>query len=759
LNFEDPTKVEEVIQKMRDADEPRSDNRELINSLFNGDQPYTDAEAEENNINTNVNFLEASNIAHNARGQFNNAMLKPGNYFSVTLDSGPAHKKSTYGRVITRRINRPLKASLAYTEVKRETFAQVVLHGVGPVNWEFGRRWRPRCIGLDHMLFPSKTYVSLENLNHFALYREYTPGKLWRMTHGPKRDPGWNMPLVDQQLKELKQENVANTASWAQLTPEQIGEQFKANGGYFESDAVPTINCWDFYFKEDEGDSWQRRIILDNELGPTSGGAKWLYNPKRPYAKKLSEILHIHFGDGNNVAPFRFHSVRSLGWLLYAVCHLQNRLRCRFTDAVFESMLMYFRNVSAEDHERIQKIDLMHLGVIPEGLNIVPANERFQLRHDVIEAALSQNRQSMSDNSSSFTQEVNDGTQKEMTATETMARVNSSNALVSSMLTLAYSYETHQYIEIARRFSMKNSDDPDVQEFRKGCMKEGVPEEFLDSERWNIEPERVMGAGNKTLELTQANQLMSVRNLLDPEPAREVLHIFVEANTDDPQLAERLVPMRPPRVTDAVHDAQLASAPLMMGLPVAVKEGINHREYIETLLGTLAAAIKRIEQNGAMATPDEVVGLMNTMKHVGEHIAILAQDPSEKERVREYGDALGQMGNMVKAYMQRLQEQQAEAQKNGQQGMPPEALAKLKTAEILAQSTAKIKEAKNQQQMQHKELAFAADQRRKNIAAMTELQEQMARHHVDNAALDLETEAKILRENRLAENEPAEVAE
>jgi hypothetical protein len=51
----------------------------------------------ENSIETNVNFLEAANIGHNARQQFANAFLKPGNYFTVTVDKGPAHKRQDLG--------------------------------------------------------------------------------------------------------------------------------------------------------------------------------------------------------------------------------------------------------------------------------------------------------------------------------------------------------------------------------------------------------------------------------------------------------------------------------------------------------------------------------------------------------------------------------------------------------------------------------------------------------------------------------------
>jgi hypothetical protein len=94
-----------------------------------------------------------------------------------------------------------------------------------------------------------------------------------------------------------------------------------------------------------------------------------------------------------------------------------------------------------------------------------------------------------------------------------MAQVNSASALVSASLLQAYSYQVFQYFEIARRFCHKNCQDPDVRKFRVECLKAGVPENFLNCERWDIQAERVMGAGNKTLEMAIEEKLMAARNL------------------------------------------------------------------------------------------------------------------------------------------------------------------------------------------------------------------------------------------------------
>ena len=417
-------------------------------------------------------------------------------------------------------------------------------------------------------------------------------------------------------------------------------------------------------------------------------------------------------------------------------------------------MLWYFRNVSAEDRERLESVELHHLGIIPEGLNFVPGNERFQVNEALVGAAFQRNRQIMSENSASYVQDVNDGNRDtEETATKTMARVNQAAALVGAMLGQAYAYEKFYYEEVARRFCKKDSRDPDVKKFRERCLRDGVPEQMLEIERWNIEPERVLGQGNKTLELVQAERLMAVRNLHDADAQREILHIYDAATTDDPALAERLVPVKKPEMNDAVYFAQLAAGTLMAGMEVGMKDSLNHIDYVESLMISMAKKIGQIEKTGSMATREEVIGLENMAAHIQKHIDKIAEDPSEKARVKDYGDKLGKMLNMVKAYAQRLEEQQ-------QQGpqLDPAAQAKIVSAGIVAQSTAKIKEASNAQKMGHKQTAFELEQQRKAQAHQLEMARTIQDVKVETVAKDLTTAAEITREKKKADEAPKKQA-
>lgn len=740
MKFASADDVRAVVEDMRRSDIPRSTNRSLVNDVFNGSPPFTEEEARDNHIDSNVNFLEGTTIAHRARSTWNNAMLKPGNRFTVSIDRGPSWKRQAYGATITSKINKPLRKSRRYTELTRATGAQVVLHGIGPVWWCKPTHWTPDEISLEDMLIPDGTRTSLDNLTHFATYQSFTPGQLYRLTNGKSREQGWNMAAVNAELARAGAALERSGYSSRDLeNPEKLTEFYKANSGITDTSKVPTVDCWSFFYQdeEDEDGRWYKKIIVD---APNSNEDKFLYNPKRAFAGDISEIVHFQFGDGANVAPFQYHSIRSIGFLLYATCHLQNRLRCRWMDAIFEATLQYFRNVGEGDRAMLQKIDLMHMGLVPEGLEMVKQADRWQINENLVLAGLSQNRQLMSENASSFVQDVNDGTAKQLTATEVMARMNSSNALVSSLLSMAYTYQSYQYQEISRRFCLKNSPDKDVVAFREACLREGVPAEYLNPECWNIEPERVMGAGNKSLELTQAKALLEIKGQFDPPAQRIVTRKFVLAVTDDPDLSMQLVPEGKQDIGNAAHDGQLAFGALMNGGNVSVRTGMDHVAYVDAMLDSLLNLMEDIdvmEKKGEQPSGQQIIGIISVIKHASGHIQIIAQDKDNGERLKHYKDVIARVMNLVQGYSQRMDEKRlADAKKEQDNG-------KNQLLLMQAQTEAKIAQAEFEQAARITLATFIADQKREQAKTTSGIQNDRMKTIADIQALDAKTAASV----------------
>lgn len=759
--------VEDVVWQMRLGEYPRSINRAHINDLFNGMPPYTPTEAERNNVAVNVNFLEQTRLAHDARGAFSNSVFKPATYFNVTVDAGPKHKRRDYGISITKHLNRILKRSLPYFEKVRSDFANLVLHGIAPSVWEDQYCWLPESFGVDDVLVPSNTKLNFKNLPFFAIFRSYTANQLRKMTTGPHVDPAWNMDMVNR-LMETTEKNIMTFGIPLSdvYSPEKMGERFKRDYGIYSSDTVSTIDCWDFYFwnDEDKEAGWNRRIVLDaNWMGGVSGfvargsgkndirGLKnsagsrdeFLYNPgKRKYANKLSEIASWQFADLSAVAPFRYHSVRSLGYLLYAICHLQNKMRCIFAGAALEQMMQYFRVRSLDDTERALKINLVNMGFVDESVQFIPPSERWQLNPVIAQMALGENKRLIDQSAASYSANMdNTSGDTPKTATQVMAEVQATTQLVSAALMQAYEYRRFECMEIARRFAISDSEDPDVKRFRLLCRKDEIPEEAMDYDCWDVQVDRVMGGGNKTLEIAIAEKLMAAKQFYDPEPQRQILRDFTLAITDDPSRATALVPEEPVKITQSVHDAQLSMATLMQGHRLDPITGQNHIEIVETLLESLGAAINKAVQKG-MATMEEVTGFQNVMGYIGAHIGIIAQDKNEKQRVKQYGDALGQFGNAVKMLAQRLQEQMQSQQSAGPQ-MDPKEMAKVESAKMLAQVKAENMRESHAQRTALREVQDKLSMERDAQWHALEMQKQSDLNDIELKKKQLEVESNI----------------
>jgi hypothetical protein len=734
MKFDSADAVEMVCQQIREADYPRGENRARIDRLFDGFPPMEEEFARQNGVKVNVNFLEGTSLAHDARAQFYNAFLKPGQYFTASTDLRPQHKRGIYSQVVTEQVNKVMKRSMVYFETFRSKFALNVLHGIGPSVWCDRDCWCPDAAAIADIGIPANTLLTMKNLPFFYIYRSFTAPELIRLTRGPKVDAGWNKELVEQCIAWVDRETMALMGSnWPEIwSPEKSEQRVKGDGGLYAGDEVPTIDCFDFYFWNDDDNvrGWNRRIILDAWSSPQAAGKAWtrnssidfgrdqfLYNSKdRKYASKLTELVHFQFADLSACAPFQYHSVRSLGYLIYAVCNLQNRMRCKFSEAVFESLMNYYRVKTMDDVDRALKVDLINHGFVDETIQFIPAAERWQINHELVEMGLMQNAQIISANGTRYAPpQINEamlGSRKNQL--QVMAEIQQTTALVNSAFNQAYEYQESEYREILRRFFRKNSTDPDVLAFRTACLKRGVPASVLVPEAWEIMPTRVMGAGNQTMQMAISQQLLQMRQLFDPEPQREILRDVTFNITGDADKAARWCPDQPLKISDSVHDAQVSMGALMMGLPVAVVTGQNHKEYVSTLLTELNALVQKANQSGGMASAKQIQGFQNVAACIKEHLAIIAQDPEEKQFVALVEKALTKLLNEIRAFAQRLQEMMQKQQQNGGGAqIPPEAIAKIKGQQLQAAVRAKNSRESHAAKTAQRQVAFEMEQKRK----------------------------------------------
>ena len=396
------------------------------------------------------------------------------------------------------------------------------------------------------------------------------------------------------------------------------------------------------------------------------------------------------------------------------------------TDAAFEALNWYFRIQASAESERVQSLNLFNMGVIPDGVTVVPQNERQQINWQVADGMQSMFKQIIGEHSASYVQVDNNGnnSQREITATEVVAQVQQSSALLSAMLSEAYQQLVPLYREILRRFFI--SDNPDCVRFRRKCEEQGVdPATWKHWDEFDVEPTMVNGSGNKMLEVSLGKAMMEIRPALNPEGQREVLHRYVQALSDDPQFANRVVPLGETPPSDSAMIAATQWGTLMTGMPVLLADDINRIDWCNTLLTMLHSKLLMIQQQGGMADANTVQGLANVINTLAGQIKFVEQDPAEKEWAKHASDLVAQASNMVKALMQRLQQAaQAQQSKQGNDGGQQAKIAE-------AQNNIAIKQAEARQKMEHSDALFAQRLHHEQLKTQTDIATEVAKADAD----------------------------
>ena len=268
---------------------------------------------------------------------------------------------------------------------------------------------------------------------------------------------------------------------------------------------------------------------------------------------------------------------------------------------------------------------------------------------------------------------------------------------------------------------------------------------MLDHERWNIEPDKAIGSGNKILEMAIIQFLQGIRKNLGPDAQRKVDHMSIVSATDQPALAEDLAPIQgQKRLSPSTHDAQLASDRILRGLDFMPSPEMVPEDYVQVWLHDMGTIIQQIQQSGGVGDNEKLMGLGNLAKHVSQFLAQMETNEDDKEKVKQYQDILTQMMNHVKGFAQRLQQQQAKQNGHAQSADAVKAQVAATQGKIKLSNMAESHAARTAQ----KQAGFELEQQRKDRQTEADIRRENARSRLD-LTHDALKKAQELQHNRL----------
>lgn len=781
-NFSTAGKVLATIRAGDAVNFIQSQNRVKILDAANCVPPLEPDEALKLGIKVNVNFGGLLVTLTKARSQLLSAFLNNQNFFQVKLPAAPIEHQADWEAFITNEINRPLRDSLSYFELHRSRWSSVVTHGVGPMMWMHDDKWLPSFVAMADLRIATDTTLDFKNLSWFARRVSYTPFELLGEATSTNANNHWDAKAVTIILKSYKECNTTdalNNYNWNDDV-EKIAELWKQNGGFWGGDAMPSIPLWHFYFLDTDErgvNGWYMRVVPEAQVQGTTD-QEFLWESETPVGRAWQELVHCQYGDLSTDAPFKYHSVRGLGYALLEPWFYENITFCRGLQHAHDNFNIWLRTSDPVEKARAQVQEFGNFSMVRSGLTIIPQNERHQIDPELFEAMLSKLKQLQGEASSSYTQASDNGTAKEQTAFETRVKNEQVNAMMSGILLQAFKYESYADKEIARRFCLKNSTDPDIIKFQARCKAKNIPPEWLDIEQWEVEPVTPLGMGNPTIAMSMVEQLMAQRGAYSPQAQQEILHEFTLVTTKDPRKAQRWVPMTGKTTeSDASREAVGLFGTLMTGVPVPLAQS-NLIDQINALMPLFAGKIVQITQRDNMATVDEAAGLQNVSSYLSQCIQQLSQDEQAKSKVKQYSDSLGKLNNEMKAVIQRgAEEQQAKADQQklsesltiAYKDAPPDVQRQIEQklgfqpsqmpdpeqesnahqmAHELASTTAK-----HQQQAAIDQAKFAADQSRQNETHQAQQRRDNASLIAENQRKDALTASELARKKAITDAE------
>lgn len=748
VRFSKSSKVWSLTEEMQLVERDRARDRAMIDNLMNGGRPYTPEEVKKYSIEFNINWQGGKRIIGDGNRQVNNALLHPGTLFTCQTEDAPLEKRDEYNFKFTELLHEPLqrgRSGRRHQWLGLNQNASTVMHGVGPIIWANDFDLFAKFIALEDLLIPTNTYCDFCNMRYFAANMYLTPGELVDATQREKTDKGWNRKLVREILNALSSELYSSDdrIDWVDR-PEAAVEVHKQNRGLYYSDSVPKVKLRAFYFQSVETMKWYRRIILRERIGPVmpdNPDSEFVYdNGDTVFADHIEHILNVQYADASLVPPLMYHSVRGLGTDLFAPIEATNRLQNEFLQHVFEQLKMLFKLQDPADRDRAKHVLLQKFGFIPEGLSIVRRDERHQIDASLVELAQGYLRQNLQENSSSFVTDQAGKSDKAMTAREAMIRLNQANVMVSGMLQMLYAQKAFFYEEILRRACRKNSGDPIVKEFQRKVVEAGIPPRLLDSARWKITPERVLGGGDLTTAQTEANWLLENSPRYTPQAQQKILKLATATMTSNYGLAAMLVPDAPVTATTGVLAAESRFGTLMQGTELSLIESVEQPDYVVSLLRMAMGKLNFIMQLDGVGTPEDVMGLAAVLNDVQKHIQIIAGNKQNGPLVKTLSDVVGRISNELKGLAQR----QAEAKQSAGDGTDPKAAAEVQADLMKAQVKARLAEMAGMLKLEQKQQTHQQRMMQDRERAQMENEMRVAEAESEAVARGIETAGRMM---------------
>lgn len=693
--IKDVKSAHSIYMAMRQADDASSLDRVKIQSMLDGEPPYSpnQLKALGQGYRANLNFGEASAALETALSAYSDLVNSVDKLVSVKTSFGDPSQRLEWENIISEEFHRTVTDWDEFFYKQQMLAHQFVAYGVGLAFFEDSRNWQWNVCGMKDFKVPRGTPASDTKFEILTIERNFLAGELYQYIENPKiaAELGWNVEETRKTILLSTESGMATGREW-----ERLQEELKNNDLIYSHARSKVIRAVHYFVQEFDG-------TVSHYIGTRTGNeADFLFKRPSRFKNANEAFVLFSYGIGSNGL---LHSIRGLGYKLFPFIQLSNRLRNAVVDGAMLSSALMIQPATGED---VSNLTLMYngpLSVLPPGINVVDkampnlAGNVLPIVRDL--EVVRQN------NTGTYNQKqvMPDGDAR--TATEVQAQLAQQSILGTQAMNLYYTPWQKLLAEQFRRLAKVKyrSDEPGGRaaiDFRKRVEARGVPWEAVENV-YRVNAVRAVGAGSPGARILAFNEFLQILPRFDEVGQRNLIRDRVAARVGYDQVDRYLPAAEIERIPVDAKIAELENNAMQGGRGVSVNPGENHAVHARVHLEDANRFLQALQQN--QVDPRVAMGYLQLQyPHSTAHLEQLASDPTRKQEVGAAREILNQMreaveniGKQLEAQARRAAEAQASDQQQQGGGIDPKTAIALQRSQIEAQI--KMQNAKLDQQL------------------------------------------------------------
>ena len=686
-----------LFHALRKADEGSAKNRARVDAMFDGANPYNQAQlnASGQGLKTNLNFGEAQRLLDISLSAYVDLYSSLEKLVEVKGTQGEPAERGQMEDIVAEELTHLMRSWPEFHSHYLRLCTTFIKHGVGICYFDTPDDWKFRVGGFADMLIPRQTPANETMIDVAIGRRQYHLHELFAFIKNPKAAErvGWNVDEVKRVIMKNCRTDGRDPSGYAKQW-ETFQQELK-NNDIHAGHQNPTVAVLHYWVREMDGS-------ISHYITAEDKAAEFMYKKLSRYSTPEQAYIMFNYGVGSNGT---YHSIRGLGHRIFNHIQTSNRLRCQMVDgAMLSSAIM----IQPDSQRAMDELGFTYYGayaVLSPNVNII--DKAIPNLSNSVQPALTDISNQLALNTDTVSSYGSQQSSPYRNQMQVISDMDVQTKLSGASLNLFYSSWQRLLKEVVRRIVTSKRNDAAIKDFKNRCAMRGVPEEFimtLDVAR--TKAVRSIGNGSYANRLVALRELQGISGSFDDVGRRNLTCDIVSTRVGH-DLADRYVPVaQDSRPTVDNKIAFLENQTMMQGSPVPVEANEIHGLHLDVHIPALVQLIEQL--NAGAADPVQSLPVLQAFySHVGETVQALAADPAAQAEIGQARQVLQfaeELINNTSKQVQKMERDAAQAGGGGQEGNPEmqakmqEHQLKMQMAQQKAELEMSLKQAKFEQE-------------------------------------------------------------